>query len=116
MSCPYCHKDVKHRKPCKVFVKMQNRERAEAEKKKVEDEKKRLVLIDTTTDVEILRNEIERLRLENKETKRENEELKQEIDRLENRYEEPYQYRCCKCGDQTGYDGYCGRCSPDESF
>ena len=110
MSCPYCKREIKHRKPCKVLVEMQNRERLEAEMKKVEDEKRKEQVINTTTDVFILRNEIERLRRENDDLKLENLELKGQITDLENPHEDPYQYRCYMCGNQTGYDGHCSTC------
>ena len=110
MSCQYCKREVKHRKPCKILVEMQERERLEAEQRKVEDEKRKEELINTTTDVSILRNEIERLRIENERLKLENLELKEQITELENPREDPYQYRCCMCGNQTGYDGRCYTC------
>ena len=113
MSCPYCKREVKHRKPCKVFVEMQQKERLEADQRKVEDEKRKQEFINTSIDPAILRDEIQRLRRENEGLKQEISNLNQQITDLEKPYEEPYQYRCCKCGAQAGYDGYCGRCSPD---
>jgi predicted RNase H-like nuclease (RuvC/YqgF family) len=110
MSCQYCHKEVKHRKPCKVLIEMQKKERANAEKKMVEAEKNRVDILNTTTDVELLRNEIIRLRLENENLKQEKTELYREINALENPYEEPYQYKCFRCGNETGYDGNCSTC------
>lgn len=110
MSCPYCHKEVKHRKPCKIIVEMQNRERNEVEKKKLETEERRVNDINTTTDVEMLRNEIMRLRVENENLKQEKAELYREINALENPREDPYQYKCFCCGNRTGYDGHCNSC------
>ena len=110
MSCPYCKKEVKHRKPCKVLVEMQNRERLEAEQRKVEDEKRKQELINTTSDVSILRNEIERLRRENETFKLEISSLHQHVIDLQNPREDPYQYRCYMCGNETGYNGHCSTC------
>ena len=110
MSCPYCNRDVKHRKPCKILVEMQERERLEAEQRKLEDEKRKVELINTTSDVSILRNEIERLRRENQTFKLEISALHQQITDLENPREDPYQYRCYMCGNETGYNGHCSTC------
>jgi predicted RNase H-like nuclease (RuvC/YqgF family) len=101
MSCPYCHKEVKHRKPCKILVEMQKKERLEkkeSEKKMVEVEKKKVNIINTTTDVELLRNEIYRLSQENETLKQEKTELYREINALESSSQDPYQYKCFRCG------------------
>ncbi len=78
MSCPYCHKDIKHRQPCKVFLQQQ--------KLKEENEK---LLIATTTDVSILRNEISRLNNENA-------QLRDEIKSLEYEQNPSQAYTCYK--------------------
>lgn len=89
MSCPYCKKEIKHRKPCKVFLAIQKKEREEEEKRKIEAEKQRLEMLNTTNDVEVLRAEMLRLRSEVQRLKDMNNELIREMDNLENP-EPPY--------------------------
>ena len=96
MSCSYCHKDVKHCQPCKVFLQQQ--------KLKEENEK---LLIATTTDITILRNEILRLNNENAQLRDEIKSMKYEQDRVP-------AYTCYKCGRESSYGGTCSRCTDNE--